>query len=484
MDLTRLDLWSVLRMVKTGEISARTLVTECINKTEKYKDINAFTYLNKEKAVEDALQTDGRLYHNKHTGILCGIPVGIKDNFCTEGMPTSCASEMFRGNTFDLDATAVKKLKEQDAVILGKTNMDEFAMGTRNDTSAFGGVKNPLDPRRTPGGSSGGSAAAVAVGSVYAALGTDTGGSVRQPASYCGITGLKPTFGRISRHGVYPLAASLDHVGILTKTVKDSLLVFETVYGPDKFDKTTEIRENLNFDTHCLDYTNKRLRIAVMKQSFDPEVKKEVRQSVKEAADFFAREGYAVSEISFDMYRMVPVVYAVLCCGRVAKDFGALDGIKSGNGAADSTGSGAIEDIRGENFGIETKRRVIYGKYVTHGRNEIDIYEKAKRVRTLIINFFMDIFTKYDIVMTPTAACGATLFEEKDKCAVLDEYTDIFTIIGNLTGRPAISVPCGRDENGMPLGLQFMGKTFNEHDVFNIAYMFESNIGKEYITRI
>lgn len=184
------------------------------------------------------------------------------------------------------------------------------------------------------------------------------------------------------------------------------------------------------------------------------------------------------------MYRMVPVVYAVLCCGRVAKDFGALDGIKSGNGAADSTGSGAIEDIRGENFGIETKRRVIYGKYVTHGRNEIDIYEKAKRVRTLIINFFMDIFTKYDIVMTPTAACGATLFEEKDKCAVLDEYTDIFTIIGNLTGRPAISVPCGRDENGMPLGLQFMGKTFNEHDVFNIAYMFESNIGKEYITRI
>lgn len=478
MDLTRIDLWTALKMIKTGEITAENLVSACFDKTEKMATINAFTFLNKEKAIEDALQIDKKLFQNKYTGILAGIPVGIKDNFCTVGMPTSCASNMYKGSTFDVDATAVKKFKEQDAVIFGKTNMDEFAMGTRNDTSAYGLVKNPLDANRTPGGSSGGSAASVAVGSVFAALGTDTGGSVRQPASYCGVTGLKPTFGRISRHGVYPLAASLDHVGILTKTVRDSLIIFETLYGSDSKDKSTEVRENLNFDTHCLDYDNKKLKIAVLKQSFDEDVNVEVKECVKKAARLFENEGYAVTEIDFDLYRIVPVIYAILCCGEAAKVFCAEKGIKGFDSVE------AAKAMRGLYLGLETKRRIIYGKYVTESDNIIRYYEKAKKIRTLIINYFTEVFMNYDIVLSPTAACGATRFDEKDICGIKDEYTDIFTIMANLTGCPAISIPCGRDANGMPLGLQFMGKAFNERDVFNIANVFEQNIGKEFITSI
>ncbi|MEG2085562.1 MAG: amidase, partial [Clostridia bacterium] len=290
MDLTTMDLRSVLKLVKTGQITSVELTNACLDKARATTYLNAYTFINKETAIQNASFVDKKIKLHKHTGILSGVPIAIKDNFSTIGMPTSCASNMLKGHIYDMDATAVKKLKEQDAVIIGKTNMDEFAMGNGSDTSAFGKVRNPIDTDLTPGGSSGGSAVAVAVGSSFASLGTDTGGSVRQPAAYCGITGLKPTFGRVSRHGVFPLAHSLDHVGCLTKTVKDNLLVFETIYGVDELDKPTIRQENTNFDTHCLEYTNKLLRVGVLKQSFNVLVDEDVKACVSKAADFFTNE--------------------------------------------------------------------------------------------------------------------------------------------------------------------------------------------------
>jgi len=484
MELTTKDLWDVLRLIKTGDLTSEDLVMQCLEKARYTAHLNAFTYVNKDRAIASAKKVDAKIKLNKHTGILAGIPVAIKDNFSTVGMPTSCASNMLKGHVYDLDATAVTKLKEQDAVIMGKANMDEFAMGNANVTSAFGRVKHPINNELVPGGSSGGSAVSVAVGSSFAALGTDTGGSVRQPASYCGITGLKPTFGRISRHGVFPLAPSLDHVGICTKTVKDNLLVFETVYGPDKFDRSTQRDENLNFDTHCLEYTNKRLKIGVMKQSFKSIVHPEIRENFDSVVSFFTNEGYVVEEIDFKLSTYVSMIYSILCCGGVVKNLSKMDGVNVGNIIDHAIAfEDAVMASRGEFFGLEAKRRLIYGQYVTKPENYAAYYDKARRIRTLIIEYFKGIFQKYDIVICPTTTCPAHK-HDKDMYVEQIEYNDVFVATANLTGRPALTVPCGKSKDGLPFGVQFMGKTFNENDLFNIAYFFEQNVGKDFITRI
>jgi Asp-tRNAAsn/Glu-tRNAGln amidotransferase A subunit and related amidases len=484
MDYTKTDIWDILRFIKSGKVSAEEVTESCLNKAKQTAYLNAFTYVNKDFALENARCVDEKIKNNKYTGILAGIPIGIKDNISTIGMPTSCASNMLKGHFFDFDATVVEKLKEQDAVLLGKTNMDEFAMGSGSNTSAFGRVKHPINTELVPGGSSGGSAVSVAVGSTLAALGTDTGGSVRQPAAYCGITGLKPTYGRISKHGIYPLAPTLDHVGIMTKTVKDNLLVFETIYGKDPADPSTMNCENTNFDTHCLDYTNKNLKIAYLKQNNDLLVDEEIRNTTNKAISFFSNNNYVVEEIDFPLLNIVSSAYSILCCGEVLRNLKIMNGVQAGNLIEHAL---TFEDIekasRGEYFGLETKKRLIYGAYVIRSENFEKYYNKARKLRTMIIDYMKNIFRNYDIVLCPTTACTAHRNDRKDNLEQL-EFNDVFAVIANFTGRPAITVPSGKDKNGLPIGLQFIGKTYNENDIFNIAYFYEQNIGKEFISRL
>lgn len=484
MDITKNDLWNALRLIKNGEMTSAEVIEQCLDKARATAYLNAYTFVNKDKALANAQKVDKKIQDNKHTGILAGIPIAVKDNICTKGMPTSCGSNMLKGRIFDIDATSVVKLKEQDAVIFGKTNMDEFAMGNGNDTSAFGKTRNPIDTERVPGGSSGGSAVCVAVGSSMAALGTDTGGSVRQPASYCGVTGMIPTFGRISKYGVFPLAPSLDRVGIITKTVRDNLLVFETLYGQDSHDRSSLVHENLNFDTHCLEMENKKLRIAYMAQSFSPIVDSEVKSNFRSVLDFFTNEGYAVDEIDFKFTPYISAIYSILCCGGAVRSLSSMDGKHYGNLLEHAA---SIEDqtraSRGEFFGLETKRRLIYGEYVTSKDNFNDYFEKARRIRTLIVQYFKDVFRKYDIVITPTTPCPAHKVNS-DMYYEQIEFNDVFLTPANFTGRPAITVPSGKTKSGLPLGVHFMGKTFNENDVYNIAYKLEQSIGKEFITRL
>ncbi len=362
--------------------------------------------------------------------------------------------------------------------------MDEFAMGNGNESSAFGRARNPIDPDRVPGGSSGGSAVCVAVGSSLASLGTDTGGSVRQPAAYCGLTGLVPTFGRISKHGVFPLAPSLDHVGIITKTVRDNLLVFEALYGQDSHDVSTCVTENLNFDTHCLEHENKNLRIAYLSQSFSPLVDKEVQDNFRSVLDFFVNEGHIVEELDLIFAPYMSSIYSILCCGGAVRSLSTMDGKNYGNLLEHAA---SLEDqaraSRGEFFGLEAKRRIIYGEFVTSKENFNDYFEKARRIRTLIVEFFKEVFRKFDIVICPTTPAPA---HKAGSGAYLEqlEFNDVFLTSANFTGRPGISVPCGKTKEGLPLGVHFMGKTFAEHDIFNIAYKFEQKVGKQFITRL
>lgn len=484
MNITGMDLWDVLRLIKSGETTSSEVVGQCLEKARETAYYNAFTFVNKDKALEGAAAVDEKIKADRHTGILAGIPVAVKDNICTKGMPTSCGSNMLKGRIFDIDATAVAKLKEQDAVIFGKTNMDEFAMGDGNVHSAFGRARNPVDPERVPGGSSGGSAVTVAVGSTFAALGTDTGGSVRQPAAYCGLTGMSPTFGRVSKHGVFPLAPSLDHVGIITKTVRDNLLVFETIYGQDVHDRSTCIRENLNFNTHCLEHENKNLRIAYLSQSFAPIVAPEVRSNFRSVLDFFESEGHITEEIDLIFAPYMSAIYNILCCGGAVRSLSTMDGKHYGNLLEHAA---SLEDqaraSRGEFFGLEAKKRLIYGQFVTSRENFDDYFEKARRIRTMIVEFFKDVFRRFDIVLCPTTPAPAHRADSAVYTEQL-EFSDVFLVSSNFTGRPGLTVPSGKTKEGLPLGVHFMGKTFAEHDLYNLAYTFERKIGKEFITRL
>lgn len=413
--------------------------------------------------------------NNKKVGPLSSIPAAIKDNMLIDGTMTTAASKILANYTASYDATAIKKLKSAGVEFLGKTNMDEFAMGTSTENSAFGPAKNPLDISRVPGGSSGGSAAAVAADLCVFALGSDTGGSIRQPASFCGIVGLKPTYGRVSRHGLIAMASSFDQIGPLTKNVYDSALVLNTLIGKDVFDSTT-------VDRHAEDFTanlNKSiggLRIGVPKEFFMPELDGEVREKIQESISILEKFGAEIVDISLPNFEYALACYYILVPSEVSANLARFDGIRYGYSAKADNLIDTYFKSRSEGFGPESKRRIMIGTYALSSGYYDTYYLKAQKVRALIKKDFDDAFKKVGAIVGPTTPSPAFKIGEKANDPMALYLEDIYTVPINLAGIPAISIPCGLASNKMPIGFQIIVKPFDESRLLNIANILEQSL--------
>lgn len=466
-----------LKSLDAGETTAVEIANTLISVEKATKHMNAYIYFNADKLMQDAYNSDKQRQEGKR-GLLSGIPVAIKDNIVTADMPTTCASNMLRGYRSPTNAKVVDKLIKSGALISGKVNLDEFAMGSTSGTSAFGRSCNPYNISRISGGSSGGSAVAVATGSAYASLGSDTGGSIRLPASYCGITAIKPTYGRISRQGLFPLTTSLDQIGVFTKTVEDNQYVLQAVCGFDKTDVTSESKAAYKCDKLDL---NTRFKVAVLADSYDEGVNDDVRIAISNVCKHLSDNGFSLEVVTVPYMNQISGVYSTLCCAEAAYNLSKFDGKSMGNNfPRTNLFEGAVELCRGEFFGTEVKARMMFGKYVVSGDNFEKYYIKACQIRTLIIEFYKNLFSQYDIVINPTAPTTAPSYRTKltdDKIRLADN----FAIIANLTGMPALTIPCGSDADGLPIGIQFMGRKYCETDLYNIANFVEKTYSAKYI---
>ncbi len=427
-------------------------------------ELNAFLTIERAAAEERAAGTAGS------GGTLAGMPIAVKDNICTRGMQTSCGSRILGNYHPQYNATAVERLYDAGAVIIGKTNLDEFAMGSSNENSAFGPVKNPWDTTRVPGGSSGGSAAAVAAGIVRAALGSETGGSVRQPASFCGITGLKPTYGRISRYGLVAFASSLDQIGVFGKSPSDLAMVLGVIAGRDAFDATTA-------DVPVPDYTSnieapvQGKRIGVPRALFGEGLDGEVRDSVEEAIGKLEEMGAEIVDIELPHSKYSIAVYYIIATAEASSNLARFDGVRYGFRAEEAH---ELREMyfrtREEGFGAEVKRRIMLGTYVLSSGYYEAYYARAQRVRTLLKNDFIEAFGKCDAIATPTAPSTAFRIGEKADDPLAMYLSDIYTASANLAGIPGISVPCGLSQEGLPIGLQLLGPHWSEEVLLNLAH--------------
>lgn len=436
--------------------------------------IDAFLYVAKDEALKDAKVLDEKLSKGEDIGILGGVPLGIKDNISVKGMQNTCASKILEGYVSPYDATVSENVKSQGGVILGKLNMDEFAMGSSTENSAFKITKNPWDLERVPGGSSGGSAAAVAASEIPLALGTDTGGSVRQPASFCGIVGLKPTYGRVSRNGVVAYGSTLDQVGTLGRDVKDCALLTQVIAGIDAKDFTTADIKVPNYaDSLSEDVKGKKIAIPTefFKEGLDDNVKKAVYDALK----VFEANGAIVKEVSLPLADYAISAYYLVACAEASSNLARFDGVRYGHRASN------LEDAtdlyfksKSEGFGKEVKKRIMLGTYALSAGYYDAYYKKALKVRNLIKGEFEDIFKEFDAIVSPTAPTPAYKIGEKTSNALEMYLGDIYTVPVNIAGIPAISLPCGIS-NGLPIGMQIMGNYFKEDTLFNLAYSYEQS---------
>jgi aspartyl-tRNA(Asn)/glutamyl-tRNA(Gln) amidotransferase subunit A len=437
--------------------------------------IKAYLLLTEEMAFRQAEGVDRKIVKGEEIGDLAGIPIGLKDILCTKGIQTTCASKILEGYIPFYDATVVKTLKKKDAVFLGKLNMDEFAMGSSTENSGFQITHNPWDLERIPGGSSGGSAAAVAADECSAALGTDTGGSIRQPAACCGVVGLKPTYGRVSRYGLVAFASSLDQIGPITKDVEDCAILLNAISGYDPCDSTS-------VDTDVPDYKQflkrdiKGIRIGIPEEYFIEGMDQEVEKSVKEAIDSFKKWGAEIQRISLPHTEYAVAIYYIIATAEASSNLARYDGVKYG---LRSKGYRDLMEMytqtRAKGFGKEVKRRIILGTYVLSAGYYEAYYRKASQVRTLMRNDFEEAFRKVDVIVSPTAPTPAFRIGEKTDDPLQMYLSDIHTIPVNLAGIPAISIPCGFSHEGLPIGLQIIGKPFDEGMLLRVAYTFEQN---------
>jgi len=408
-------------------------------------------------------------------GPLAGIPCAIKDNILIEGTRTTAGSKMLENYISAYDATVIKKLRAAGATFLGKTNLDEFAMGTSTENSAYGPTKNPMDHSRVPGGTSGGSAAAVAADLALFALGSDTGGSIRQPASLCGVVGLKPTYGRVSRHGLIATASSLDQIGCLTKTVYDAALVLNTLCGHDIFDSTT-VKNSVPDFTAKLDLSIKGLRVGVPKEFFSAGLSAEVEERIKASIKVLEKLGCEIKEISLPNFEYALAAYYIINPAEISANLARFDGIRYGHSSdhAESLLDTYVQS-RSEGFGPEPKRRIMLGTYALSSGYYDAYYLKAQKVRALIKKDFNDAFQNVDIIVGPTAPNTAFKLGEKISDPLALYLEDIYTVSVNLAGLPGISVPCGLgSKSNMPVGLQIIGKSFDEEIILRVAHQFES----------
>jgi len=472
----------VRKEVSSGEL------TEAIFDTIDQKDKNLHCYLStmRESALGDANTIDERISRGEKIGMLSGIPVAIKDNMLVEGVTCTAGSKILENYVASYDAAVVKKLKEQGAVIIGKTNLDEFAMGSSTENSAYGATKNPHDVERVPGGSSGGSAAAVAAGECVYALGSDTGGSIRQPASFCGVVGLKPTYGAVSRYGLIAMASSLDQIGPITNSVEDAEIVFEVISGRDPLDSTSvdyefthsnlkpKSPDKVEDSRRSRNYNLKTIKIGVPKEYFVEGLDEGVEKSVRKAISVLEQGGAKIEEISLPHTKYALSVYYLIMPSEVSANLARYDGIKYG--LSEDKADNLLEvylKTRQKGLGDEVRRRVVLGTYVLSAGYYDAYYLKAQRVRTLIKNDFEKAFERVDVIVTPTTPTTAFRLGEKTQDPLSMYLSDTFTVSAPIAGIPALSLPCG-EVRGMPVGLQIMGKWFDEKTIFQVASFYEN----------
>ncbi|HEY9910242.1 MAG TPA: Asp-tRNA(Asn)/Glu-tRNA(Gln) amidotransferase subunit GatA [Thermosynechococcaceae cyanobacterium] len=435
--------------------------------------LHSFLQVTAEQAIAQAQQVDARIAAGEEIGLLAGIPIGIKDNLCTKGIPTTCASRILQNFVPPYESTVTQKLSAAGAVMVGKTNLDEFAMGGSTETSAFAQTGNPWDISRVPGGSSGGSAAAVAAEECTVALGSDTGGSIRQPASFCGIVGLKPTYGLVSRYGLVAFASSLDQIGPFGRSVEDAAILLGAIAGHDPKDSTS-LKVEIPDYTQFLKPDLRGKKVGVIRETFDEGLDPQVEKAVRGAIDQLKALGAEIKEISCPRFRYGIAAYYIIAPSEASANLARYDGVKYGQ-RVDSAENlmEMYTRTRAEGFGAEVKRRIMIGTYVLSAGYYDAYYLKAQKVRTLIKQDFEAAFEEVDVLVSPTAP--STAFKAGDKSAdPLSMYLiDLMTIPVNLAGLPGISLPCGFDSNGLPIGLQLIGNVLREDQVFQVAYAYE-----------
>jgi aspartyl-tRNA(Asn)/glutamyl-tRNA(Gln) amidotransferase subunit A len=467
------SLLQLAQALEKKEYSSVEITQHFIKKINDNQDLNAFISLDEEQALCDALSADE--YRKKGTiQLLSGIPMALKDLFCTTRMPTTCGSKMLASFQSPYDATLVHKLKEKGAIVLGKTNMDEFAMGSGNENSYFGSVKNPWDKQRVPGGSSGGSAAAVAAGLVPYSIGSDTGGSIRQPAAFCGISGIKPTYGLISRYGMVAYASSLDQAGPLARSAEDLSIILQALAGFDPKDSTSTETSVPNY----LDEINKpftSLKIGLPSCFFQPQVDETIQKAILAAVDVFKHLGAEIIEVDLKLQAHWVPCYYVVACAEASSNLSRYDGLRFGHR---STKAGSLTELitqsRSEGFGAEVKRRILTGSHVLSAGYFDAYYLQAQKIRRLIQEELLKTLKKVDVILGPTTPTCAFKLDEKITDPVQNYLADVFTVAANLAGLPALSIPAGFDKQ-LPIGLQLMGTHFSEANLLRIAHQYQLN---------
>ena len=468
-------------MLDSKEISAVELTEQYLDRIEKSdEEINSYITVCKENALADAKKAQ-EVIDSGNSGAFTGLPISVKDNICTLGVKTTCASHMLDDFIPPYNATVMEKLKKDNIVMLGKTNMDEFAMGGSSQTSYFGGVKNPYDLTRVTGGSSGGAAASVSADLCAAALGSDTGGSVRQPASFCGVTGLKPTYGTVSRWGLIAFASSLDQIGVIAKSAEDTGYMLEGIYGYDENDATSSKKSEGNYNSLIGSDVNK-LKIGVPKEFFGDGLNDEVKTAVLNAVEYYKKLGCEIVDVSLPSLEYAVSAYYLISSAEVASNLSRFDGIKYGlrSGLGEDFND-LIKNSRREGFGQEVKRRIMLGNYALCSGYYDAYYKNATRIRTQIRNEYADIFSKCDVMLTPTAPTTAYKIGEQENDPVKMYLADIYTVTVNIAGLPAISTTCGYDSKGLPIGMSLIGKAFDEKTIIAVCDRFEKDFERKEI---
>ena len=477
MNITDLTVHELKEKLDKKEITITEITKAYVDRiNEKEPEVKAFVTTLTDTAMEEAKQIEEKVNNGEIKTEFAGIPIGIKDNMCTKGVKTTCSSKMLENFVSPYNATVVEKLNAENMIDLGKLNMDEFAMGASTEYSAFKKTCNPWNLNKVPGGSSGGSAAAVAAGLVPWALGSDTGGSIRQPASFCGVVGLKPTYGLVSRFGLVAFASSLDQIGPITKDVKDSAMLLNLIAGHDEKD-TTSINVEKKDYTKALKNDVKGLKIGVPKEYFGEGINQEVKKALETAIEEYKSMGAIVEECSVPIAEYALATYYIIACAEASSNLGRFDGIRYGYRTPNFEN---LKDIfvnsRTEGFGEEVKRRIILGTYVLSSGYYDAYYKKAQQVRTLVKKEFDKAFEKYDVLITPTSPTVAFDIGQRSNNPLEMYLADICTVSLNIAGLPGISIPCGVDSTGMPIGMQIIGKHFDEETILNAAYTYEQKI--------
>ena len=474
MEIQKLTAVSLGKKIKEKEISVREALDAVFAQIDQTEDrYHAYVTLDKEGAYKQADAVQEKIDKGELTGALAGVPVAIKDNMCTKGLLTTCSSKILENYVPTYTASAVQNLTDAGCVIIGKTNMDEFAMGSTTETSYYGVTRNPHKPDHVPGGSSGGSAAAVALNECFFALGSDTGGSIRQPSAFCGITGMKPTYGTVSRYGLIAYGSSLDQIGPMTKNVTDCAAVLETIASYDKKDSTSMKREEYDF-TSALVRDVKGLRIGLPKDYFGDGLDSEVKAAIFKAAETFKRMGAIVEEFDLGLVQYAIPAYYIIASAEASSNLERFDGVKYGYRTKEYGDLHSMyKKTRSEGFGSEVKRRIMLGSFVLSSGYYDAYYLKALKTKALIKQEFDKAFEKYDIILAPAAPTTAPLLGSSLQDPIKMYLSDIYTISANLAGIPGLSIPCGKDKMGLPIGMQLLGGCFQEKTLLRAGFAYE-----------